>query len=91
MSTRQRINISVDPKTYDALQKLTKKHGYKNACELLVAFAHILIDRLSEPEQRQYDIPDEDGAYIEGMFEDLGHVQRTPDGAVPVRHNTKSR
>lgn len=91
MSTRKRINISVDPKTYDTLQKLTKKHGYKNACELLVAFAHILIDRLAEPEQRQYDIPGEDGAYIEGMFEDLGHTTRTPDGTVPVRHNTKRR
>lgn len=91
MSDRRRINISVDPHTYDVLQRLTEKHGYKNACELLVAFAHILIDRLADPEQRQYDIPDEDGAYIEGMFEDLGHVQRTPDGTVPVRHNTKSR
>lgn len=89
MSNRRRVNISVDPQTYDKLQLLKARHGYKNACELVVAFVHILIDRLEEADKRKYDLPDDDGAYIDNMFEDLGHVQRTPDGTVPVRHNKR--
>lgn len=89
MSNRRRVNISVDPQTYDKLQLLKKQYGYKNACELVVAFVHILIDRLEDADNRKYDLPEDDGAYIDNMFEDLGHVQRTPDGTVPVRHNTK--
>ncbi len=89
MSDRKRVSISVDPKTYDRLQSLKKQYGYKNACELVVAFVHILIDRLEDAGNRKYDLPEDDGAYIDNMFEDLGHVQRTPDGTVPVRHNRK--
>lgn len=90
MSNRKRVNISVDPRTYEQLQLLKQQYGYKNACELVVAFVHILIDRLEPPGRRKYDIPEDDRAYIESMFDDLGHVQRTPDGTVPVRHNKKS-
>lgn len=89
MSDRKRVNISVDPKTYDRLQSLKKQYGYKNACELVVAFVHILIDSLEDAGSRKYDLPEDDGAYIDNMFDDLGHVQRTPDGTVPVRHNRK--
>lgn len=89
MSNRKRVNISVDPETYRRLQLLKEQYGYKNACELVVAFVHILIDRLEDPANRKYDIPEDDGAYIDGMFDELGHVERTPDGTVPVRHNRK--
>lgn len=90
MSNRRRVNISVDPSTYERLQLLKEQYGYKNACELVVAFVHILIDRLEDADHRKYDLPEDDGAYIDNMFEDLGHVQRTPDGTVPVRHNRKT-
>ena len=33
--------------------------------------------------------PEDDGAYIDEMFDDLGHVQRTPNGDAPVRRHTK--
>lgn len=89
MSNRKRVNISVDPQTYAKLQLLKAQYGYKNACELVVAFVHILIDRLEDADKRKYDLPEDDGAYIDGMFDDLGHVQRTPDGTVPVRHNNR--
>lgn len=90
MSNRKRVNISVDPGTYDKLQLLKQQYGYKNTCELVVAFVHILLDRLEAPRHRKYDLPEDDGAYIQDMFEDLGHVHRTPDGTVPVRHNRKN-
>jgi hypothetical protein len=38
---------------------------------------------------RKYDLPEDDGLYIDAMFDDLGHVERTPDGTVPVRRHTK--
>ena len=66
------------------------KHGFKNSCELVVAFLHILLDRLEVAERRAYDIPEDDGEYIESMFDELGHVERTPDGKVPVRHNRRN-
>lgn len=84
---RKRVNISVDPTTYDKLQGLVKKYGFNNACELIVAFAHILLDRMEKADQRRYDLPDPDGQYIDDMFNDLGQSMRTPDGTIPVRHN----
>jgi hypothetical protein len=84
---RKRVNISVDPTTYDKLKGLVKKYGFSNACELIVAFAHILLDRMEKADQRRYDMPDPDGQYIDDMFNDLGQSMRTPDGTVPVRHN----
>lgn len=89
MSNRKRVNISVDSETYEKLQRIKQAYGFSNACELVVAFVHILLDRMEVAEQRKYDLPDDDGRYIDEMFDDLGHVQRTPDGTVPVRHHTK--
>lgn len=89
MSNRKRVNISVDPETYAKLQQLKQAYGFSNVCELVVAFVHILLDRMEVAEQRKYDLPDDDGKYIDQMFDDLGHAERTPDGTVPVRHHTK--
>lgn len=89
MSERKRVNISVDPETYEKLQQIKKEYGFSNACELVVAFAHILIDRIEVASQRKYDLPDDQGQYIDRMFDDLGHAQRTPDGTVPVRRHSK--
>ena len=89
MSKRRRVNISVDPDTYDRLQKLKEQHGFKNACELVVAFVHILLDRLEDPAERRYDLPEDEGDYITDMFDDLGHVQPTPDGNPPKRRNRR--
>lgn len=83
------MNISIDPNTYERLNRIKNTYGFGNLCELIVSFAHILIDRMEDVEKRRYDLPDDDGAYIDGMFDELGHVERTPDGTVPVRHNSK--
>ena len=89
MSNRKRVNISVDPETYEKLQQLKQAYGFSNVCELVVAFVHILLDRMEVVERRMYDLPDDDRKYIDQMVDDLGHVERTPDGTVPVRHHTK--
>lgn len=85
MSNRKRINISVDPETYNKLQKLVKDYQFKNCCELMCSFAHILIDRMNQAVDRKYDLPEDDGEYIDTMFDELGHVQPTPDGNPPKR------
>lgn len=89
MSDRRRINISVDPRTYDKLQQLKQTYGFSNVCELVVAFAHILLDRMEAANERKYDLPEDDGRYIDAMFDDLGHTHRVPDGTVPVRRHSK--
>lgn len=89
MSNRKRVNISLDPETYEKLQQVQREHKFKNLCEMLTALAHILIDRMQVAEQRKYDLPEDDGQYIGSMFDDLSNTQRVPDGTVPVRHNSK--
>lgn len=89
MSNRKRVSISLDPATYNKLQRVRQEHGFKNLCELVVAFAHILLDRMEVAEERKYDLPEDDGRYIDSMFDDLSNTQRVPDGTVPVRHNSK--
>ena len=79
MSNRKRINISVDPETYNKLQKLVKDYQFKNCCELMCSFVHILIDRMNRAADRKYDLPEDDGAYIDAMFEELGEADRKPD------------
>lgn len=91
MSDRKRINISLDPQTYDRLTQLKEAYGFKNLCELVVAFSHILIDRMETPARRKYDIPEDDGQYIDSMFNDLGHAEPQPDGNPPARKNAKRR
>lgn len=49
---RKRVNISLDPLTYDRLQDVTRSHGFKTACELVSAMVHVLLDRL-EPKDVQ--------------------------------------
>ncbi|WP_294610906.1 hypothetical protein [uncultured Bacteroides sp.] len=89
MGNRKRVNISIDPQTYEKLQRIKQEYGFSNACELVVAFVHILLDRVEEAGKRKYDLPNDDGRYIDRMFDDLGHIQPTPDGNAPVRHHTK--
>ena len=88
MSNRRRVNISVDPVTYDKLQQLKSQYGFKSNCELVVAFLHMLFDRLENPCIIKHDISEDEEKYIEKMFEEFGHVESTPDGVVPVRRNS---
>lgn len=89
MSSRKRVNISIDSKTYEMLQRIKEAHGFSNVCELVVAFVHILLDRMEIADKRKYDLPDDDGKYIDEMFDDLGHTERTPYGDAPVRRRIK--
>lgn len=84
MSDRKRINISVDSETYDRLTQLKEAYGFKNLCELVVAFSHILIDRMETPAKRKYDMPEDDGQYIDSMFNDLAGVEAESDSSVIV-------
>lgn len=88
MSNRKRINISIDPVSYEKLLALQKAHQFKNVCQMMVALVHILLDRMDEVKHK-YDIPEDDEEYIDSMFDELGHVYRQPDGSVPVRHHRK--
>lgn len=80
---RKRINISLDAETYDGLQHMCKVYGIKGCPTLLVAFAHIVLDRLNTADKRRYVLEDAD--YIDNVFDELAHIQREPDGTVPVK------
>lgn len=89
MSDRKRVNISTDPKTYEKLLRIKQEQGFRNVCELVVAFIHILLDRLEQAGHRKYDLPEDDGAYIDEMFEELENVERTPNGDTPIGRSGK--
>ena len=80
MSNRKRVNISIDPETYEKLQQLKQAYGFSNACELVVAFVHILID-----------MPEDDGEYIDRMFDDLGNCENTPANTAPPKQRRNGK
>lgn len=91
MSNRKRVNISIDPQTYERLQSIKQAHGFRSVCELVVAFVSILLDRMELASKRKYDLPEDDGQYIDEMFDELGRYERTPDTEAPPkrRHNRR--
>lgn len=91
MGERKRVNISVDPQTYDALQRLKVAYGFSSTCELVVAFVHILLDRLQKAGSRKYDLPDDDGAYIDEMFDELSYTMRVPNGEGPGKKHKRHK
>lgn len=91
MSNRKRVNISIDPETYEKLQQLKQAYGFSNACELVVAFVHILIDRLKKAEDRRYDMPEDDGEYIDRMFDNLGNCENTPANTAPPKQRRNGK
>lgn len=91
MSERKRVNISIDPQTYEKLKQLTATYKFKNVCELLVSFAHILLDRMEGADKRKYDLPEPDGAYIDSMFEELGGGVETHDTGLQISNYTKKK
>lgn len=93
MSERKRVNISIDPQTYNKLQHLTNKYKFKNVCELLVSFTHILLDRIGGVDSRKYDIPDDDGEYIDSMFAELGSMPASgaKDNDMQISNYTKKK
>lgn len=90
MSNRRRVNISIDQHTYDQLCVIKKLHNFRNVCEVVTAMVHILVDRLEPKDKRKLDLPADDDIYIAEMFNDLGHVYRTPNGEVPKRKHRKT-
>ena len=70
---RKRVNISLDPLTYDRLQDVTRSPGFKTDCELVAAMVHVLLDRLEPKDVQRYDLPDDDDEYLRTMIDDLAH------------------
>lgn len=91
MKERKRIYLSVDTMTYEKLSSFAKRNNYKNECEVVASMVHVMLDRLENAEDRQYDIPDADGEYIDNMFDDMSHVtkQADGDGAVSITHRNR--
>lgn len=89
---RKRIYLSVDDNTYNQLNKFAKTNGFKNECELVMSMVHIYLDRLKNSDDRLYDMPQEDGEYIDNMFVDMANTtkQADGDGSVAVIHRNKS-
>ncbi len=85
---RRRVNLSLDPASYDRLCRIQREYGFKNPCEMLAAMARILIGRLDPEGGRTPDLPEDDWRYIDGMFAELGDAEKR-DGAVPARRKSR--
>jgi hypothetical protein len=82
---RKRINISIDPTTYDELTKVQEQYGFATLCEMLEALTHIMTDHMKPPEDRAFDLNEDDNAIIEGMFDNLHKKAAAPKPPVPGR------
>jgi hypothetical protein len=91
MKKRRRLNLSLDEATYDILQDLRIRYGFRSACEMMAAFARILADSLRRREDRHNDLPDDDVSYIRSMFDELEDTMDVPDGRWPAYHKNGNR
>ena len=91
MSNRKRVNISIDPDTYSRMRRMQSLCGFKNSCEMIVALLHVMLDRLEGEEDRKLDIPDEDAAYIDEMFDSLSMFEPTPATVSPSKIRRERR
>lgn len=80
MSNRKRVNISLDLLTYERLNLIKEKYGFRNVCGITVALLHILLNRLDKKGE-ELNLPLDDATYIDSMFDDLGNYENNPDGA----------
>ena len=77
---RKRINVSLDIDTYEELQKICKQYDMDSCPTLLVAFAHLLLDCMTEADKRRQNMAEGDRAYLLDMFDSFGHAEAQPDG-----------
>lgn len=85
MAHRKRINISLDPASYERLQDIRRKYGFANLCELLAALIRLLV---AHADGRLPDLQEDDRAYIGRMFEELCDTGRI-SGPAPVRRKAR--
>ena len=71
--------------TRERLEAMRKQYGFSSGCEMVTAFINILLDRLEKPEFRTYDLPEDEGKYIDDMFSGMANSVSQPEGTVPVR------
>ena len=77
---RRRINLSVPPDEFNRIRRQAKFHGFRGPCEMVLAMVRLCM-RLMEKQQGRAE-PDEE--YIYQLFDSMSHVERQPDGDVPV-------
>ncbi len=89
MSDRKRINISVSPQTYAMLTDMQRQNGFSSLCEMIVAMVNVVASRMGKADVVD-DIPEDDSAYIDQMFNEFANTYKLPDGNPPKRHPRKS-
>lgn len=89
MDSGKRIIIIVDPADYERLRTIQRVYGFRSVRQLVAALIHVFLDYAGKKGERRRDLPEDDEWYIAGMFDELGHVQRMPDGDAPIRRHPK--
>ena len=85
--SRKRINISVDEETYEELQGIRKRYGFKNLCEISVAMLHLLSRYIHAAEHRCSRHEESTDETITNMFNEMGQWETTPDDVTPYVHH----
>lgn len=82
---KRRLNLTMSSYTHERLEAMRKQYGFSSGCEMVTAFVNLLLDRLESPELRRFDLPEDEGRYLDDMFGEMANVIRQPEGDVPVR------
>lgn len=86
MTERKRINISIDPLTYERLRRVCRRYGFRSACCMMAECARLLVALTDE----NHAPPEPDWQYIARMFGELSDAERRPYGRKSVRHNNRN-
>lgn len=90
---RKRLNLSITNDTFAKLSLFAKRNHFKNECEVVCSMVNVMLDRLEIVEQRQLDIPEDDGKFIDSMFADMGDTTRQANGdkgCIAVVHRNRT-
>jgi hypothetical protein len=96
MGQKKRVSVSIDGWTYERLAHQVERHRFSSVRELLSSLLNVVLDRLEGG--KAFDLPDEEGSYIDSMFAELTQVDGQPEETIicsythkKIRDNVKRR
>lgn len=96
MGQKKRVRVSIDGWTYERLAHQVERHRFSSVRELLSSLLNVVLDRLEGG--KTFDLPDEEGNYIDSMFAELTQVDGQPEETIicsythkKIRDNVKRR
>lgn len=77
---RKRVNISLDPASFRKLEEIGRRYGFRNTTQVVTALVRIYLDRITPEALRRFDLPEDEGDFLDEMFGELSAVEESRPG-----------